>query len=167
MIRKRAFPGIFAVTIVLLCLIIAFIAYLDVRFVTVFGAIGFLYSLPCLLIPAFFVVFVLNITGSLVYIDTVHRRIGRRGWLRGNRFEMGFEDIQQVFFAPCGRGVVMIFVIDRFNKHYSIGRKRSYISLNYSQKNLDFIRRAWGGPIDNYMGDFYSVWVKKVEKRKK
>ena len=165
MIQKRLSTAFLVLSLILFACILGMMAWIIIEG----GYTADLNALYALLLlgPAVLLLYCANASGTVIYIDLKNRRIGRRGWLRGNRFEMGFEDIQQVFFASCGRGGAMIFVIDRFNKHYSIGRKRSYISLNYSQKNLDFIRRAWGGPIDNYMGDFYSVWVKKVEKRKK
>ena len=92
-----------------------------------------------------------------MYIDRSRRRIGRRGWLWGYRFEMNFEDIKEVVIAQENRASV-IYVKDEFHHCYFMGFKQSYISIQYSEKNMAFIRRAWGGPIKEKRDDFFYIW---------
>ena len=115
------------------------------------GAIGAFYLIPIAGLTVLFL-WGMNIAGGVVYIDLKNKRIGRRGWLWGYRSEIGFEDIKQVLIVSFGRGGFRIVLVDSVNKYCSPGRKYSYISLSYTQKDIDFIRRAWGGPIIDERG---------------
>ena len=88
-----------------------------------------------------------NEVGGVIYIDPKNRRIGRKGWLWGYRKEIGFEEIKRVEILPFGRAPSRIVLFDTACKYDENGKWRSYISIVYSESNLIFIRRAWGGPI--------------------
>jgi hypothetical protein len=87
----------------------------------------------------------------IVWIDCDKKKIGRKGLLQGYRYEMKFCEIYRVLSWNEGRGGCWLVIVkDReqiIRAHGEGCVKGAYIQLEDNEKNREFIRTAWHGPI--------------------
>ena len=97
----------------------------------------------------FLSLFVLNRCGCKVIYDEKRKKIIRKGFIFGYKYELKIEDIQEITIISLPRDAVYYVFIDTINTKYDGGYKKSFIRIEKNEKNLKFIKQFWDKPIKN------------------
>lgn len=92
---------------------------------------------------------VLNRCGCKVIYDEKRKKIIRKGFIFGYKYELKIEDIQEITIISLPRDAVYYVFIDTINTKYDGGYKKSFIRIEKNEKNLKFIKQFWDKPIKN------------------
>lgn len=92
---------------------------------------------------------VLNRCGCKVIYDEKRKKIIRKGFIFGYKYELKIEDIQGITIISLPRDAVYYVFIDTINTKYDGGYKKSFIRIEKNEKNLKFIKQFWDKPIKN------------------
>ena len=100
-------------------------------------------------------IFLLNRMGYKVIYDDKNKIVYREGFICGYKYKVNINDIQEIIVAEFFREATFyVFVTSTNNKknykNYYGGYRSSYIRLEKTKKNYEFIKQFWDKPIKEY-----------------
>ena len=98
---------------------------------------------------AFFVLFafILNRLGCKVTYDQDKKIICRKGFFCGYNYQIKVEDIREIIIVMFPKETTYFVLVDSFNTKYDGESKKSFIRIEKTEENLDFIKQFWDKPI--------------------
>lgn len=109
------------------------------------------------LIFASLLIFVLNRYGYKVYYDKSNNIIYRKGFICGYKCQVKIENIHDIIVAPFPKETTYYMLLDSDHTKYDGGSKKSFIRIEKTQKNEEFIKQFWDKQIKEYKeyGDLF------------
>lgn len=111
-----------------------------VGLVVIIGCIGFI----------FLSAITLNRCGYKVIYDRENNIIYREGFICGYKCHVNVDDIKEIIIAPFPREDTYYVLVDSVNKRYDGGFKDSFIRIEKTERNREFIKQFWNKPIEEY-----------------
>lgn len=99
--------------------------------------------IPFIILFGFFA----NRFGYLVIYDNVNNTLSRRGFICGYKYQVKIDDIQDIIVATFPKETTYYVFIDSHNSKCDGGYKTSFIRIEKTSKNYEFIKQFWDKPI--------------------
>lgn len=99
-------------------------------------------------IPLFLLI--LNRFGCKIIYNEEKQIIIRKGFICGYEYCLRIEDIKEIIIASFPKETTYYIFIDSYNTKYDGGSKKSFIRIEKTEQNLDFIKKFWNKPIEEY-----------------
>lgn len=94
-------------------------------------------------------IFMGNRFGYTVTYDIENEKICRSGLIFGYKYQVKVDDIKDIIIATFPKETTYFILIDSNNTKYDGGFKKSFIRLEKTEKNYQFIMQFWNKPIKN------------------
>ena len=143
-----------------------FIVYLSLFAISVFFIILFVHvyqislnpTKTSMYIPIIFILllfllffcFLLNRLGYRIIYDNSRRIIYRKGFIYGYFHEVKIDDIKEIIVVPYPREAIFYVIVDSNNSIFDGAYKKSFIRIEKTKKNREFIEQFWDKPIKEY-----------------
>ncbi len=102
-----------------------------------------------LLIPLY--ILLGNRTAYTVTYNHKEKMLYRRGFFFGYKYQLKVEDIEDVLIGTFPREGTYYILVDPYNNRYDACYKKSFIRLQATDKNREFIELFWHRPITKEM----------------
>ncbi len=94
--------------------------------------------------------FIANRFGCKITYDPDKKILYRKGLICGYKTQVKVEDIKEIIIAPFPKETTFYVLIDSVNTKYDGGSKKSFIRIEKTEKNYEFIKQFWDKPIKEY-----------------
>ena len=129
-------------TIICIAYLIFNVLYEQMNFVLMYSVLIILFLCSIVLI-----MFSLNRFGCKVSYDYQRKLIVRKGFICGYKYQIKIEDIKNIIVVTFPQEATYYVFIDSINKKYDGGSKNSFIRIEKTKKNYEFIKQFWNKPI--------------------
>ncbi len=95
-------------------------------------------------------IFTLNRFGYKIMYESSSNTIYRKGFICGYRYKLKVDDINDIILVTFPKETTYFVLIDSYNTKYDGGTKGSFIRIEKTEKNYEFINQFWNKPIKEY-----------------
>jgi hypothetical protein len=97
--------------------------------------------------PMLFSLFMTNRFGYFVIYDASTKTLYRKGAIVGYKCQVKIDDIQDVVVMTFPKETTYYVIVDSFHNKYDGGYITSFIRIEKTEQNLNFINQFWSEPI--------------------
>ena len=98
----------------------------------------------------FLFLLMLNRFGCKIIYNEEEQIIIRKGFICGYKYQLKIDDIKEIIIATFPKETTYYVIVDFYNTKYDGGSKKSFIRIEKTEQNLDFIKKFWNKPIEEY-----------------
>ena len=105
-----------------------------------------------------FSLFMTNRFGYIVIYDVDKRVLYRKGTIAGYKCQVNVNDIKDIVIMTFPKETTFYVIVDSFHTKYDGGFRTSFIRIEKTEQNLDFIKKFWNKPIEEQArGEFFLI----------
>ncbi len=145
--KFQVFFGIFFIAILIILVIISTCSMIKE---VINGNNHMLYMLVVIaffILGIIFIAFIANRFGCKITYDPDKKILYRKGLICGYKTQVKVEDIKEIIIATYPKETTFYVLVDSVNTKYEGGSKKSFIRIEKTEKNYEFIKQFWDKPI--------------------